>query len=288
MASKDEIYSAYTTDGYASADVDSTDMSQENAGEVKKAIGENSNKGVSESEYVEKIVEEISECRCKESLKLEVLDRPLGNVSEKPSEDERTFENKDGRTSNSKDLGNGSLEFTEKTINSEKKKESFILVGLHTCGNLSPTLLRSFVNCPEVKGIVLVGCCYMKLTCDVVETSCDDPVVNKQGHHNFDSAEMNSCNCDTGEPCTAKCGLGETFSSKRTSDRVSSCNCMTSVVGKSSNFIDGFTKINGFPMSNFLRKQNCPEIGWDAFELACHNLDNYLNRLEGIFVIFFD
>ena len=39
-----------------------------------------------------------------------------------------------------------------------------VLAGLHACGDLTPTLLRVFVNCPAVSALVSVGCCYMKLS----------------------------------------------------------------------------------------------------------------------------
>ncbi|MCJ8728657.1 hypothetical protein PDJAM_G00006870 [Pangasius djambal] len=40
----------------------------------------------------------------------------------------------------------------------------FVLTGLHACGDLSATLLRHFANCPHVRGITSVACCYMKIT----------------------------------------------------------------------------------------------------------------------------
>lgn len=43
-------------------------------------------------------------------------------------------------------------------------EEDFVLTGLHACGDLSTTLLRHFVNCPHVRGITSVACCYMKTT----------------------------------------------------------------------------------------------------------------------------
>lgn len=52
-----------------------------------------------------------------------------------------------------------------------EKNANFGLVGLHPCGDLGPTLLRHFVNCDEIKSICVVGCCYMKLTCDDLNTS---------------------------------------------------------------------------------------------------------------------
>ncbi|KAM3918684.1 methyltransferase-like protein 25B [Leptodactylus fuscus] len=45
---------------------------------------------------------------------------------------------------------------------------SFILTGLHACGDLSVAMLRHFARCPKVVGITSVACCYMKLTtCEV-------------------------------------------------------------------------------------------------------------------------
>ena len=43
--------------------------------------------------------------------------------------------------------------------------EKFILVGLHTCGDLGPTMFRVLRQCDQMVGLVSVGCCYMKLTC---------------------------------------------------------------------------------------------------------------------------
>ncbi|XP_034409109.1 protein RRNAD1 isoform X2 [Cyclopterus lumpus] len=46
----------------------------------------------------------------------------------------------------------------------EEASPDFVLTGLHACGDLSATLLRHFVNCPHVRGITSVACCYMKTT----------------------------------------------------------------------------------------------------------------------------
>ncbi|XP_066539444.1 protein RRNAD1 [Hoplias malabaricus] len=50
------------------------------------------------------------------------------------------------------------------SCNKGLNSSDFVLTGLHACGDLSATLLRHFVNCPRVKGITSVACCYMKLT----------------------------------------------------------------------------------------------------------------------------
>ncbi|KAJ3179438.1 hypothetical protein HDU85_004848 [Gaertneriomyces sp. JEL0708] len=41
----------------------------------------------------------------------------------------------------------------------------FVLIGLHSCGDLSGvTMLRTFLECEEVKAVVIVGCCYHRVT----------------------------------------------------------------------------------------------------------------------------
>ena len=39
----------------------------------------------------------------------------------------------------------------------------FVLTGLHACGDLTPTMLRVFVACPQAAALAAVGCCYMKI-----------------------------------------------------------------------------------------------------------------------------
>ncbi|XP_051922317.1 protein RRNAD1 isoform X1 [Hippocampus zosterae] len=43
-------------------------------------------------------------------------------------------------------------------------QREMVLTSLHACGDLSPTLLRHFVQCPHIRAITSVSCCYMKLT----------------------------------------------------------------------------------------------------------------------------
>lgn len=45
------------------------------------------------------------------------------------------------------------------------EKFNFGIIGLHPCGNLASILTNFFLNAPEAKFLNLVGCCYMKLTC---------------------------------------------------------------------------------------------------------------------------
>ena len=49
-------------------------------------------------------------------------------------------------------------------IENETKEDRFVLASLHACGDLTPTLLRVFVDCESAVGLASVGCCYMKLS----------------------------------------------------------------------------------------------------------------------------
>ncbi|KAG7591912.1 S-adenosyl-L-methionine-dependent methyltransferase [Arabidopsis thaliana x Arabidopsis arenosa] len=49
---------------------------------------------------------------------------------------------------------------------------SLVLAGLHACGDLSVTMLRTFMECEEVKAVVSIGCCYNLLSEKSSEDSC--------------------------------------------------------------------------------------------------------------------
>ncbi|KAF3792204.1 RRNAD1 protein [Nymphaea thermarum] len=46
----------------------------------------------------------------------------------------------------------------------ESMNPSLLLAGLHACGNLSVNMLRTFLDCEEVKAVVSIGCCYNLLS----------------------------------------------------------------------------------------------------------------------------
>lgn len=45
-----------------------------------------------------------------------------------------------------------------------QSQSSLVLSGLHACGDLSVTMLRTFLECEEVKAVVSIGCCYNLLS----------------------------------------------------------------------------------------------------------------------------
>jgi hypothetical protein len=42
------------------------------------------------------------------------------------------------------------------------RTHQLFLIGLHTCGSLASTMLRLFLEIPQIKVFVGVGCCYYK------------------------------------------------------------------------------------------------------------------------------
>uniref|UniRef100_A0A1I7XVH6 DNA helicase n=1 Tax=Heterorhabditis bacteriophora TaxID=37862 RepID=A0A1I7XVH6_HETBA len=52
---------------------------------------------------------------------------------------------------------------TKDEVFSEGKNTSALILGLHPCGNLSPSIIRIFNNLPSASVIMLLGCCYHKL-----------------------------------------------------------------------------------------------------------------------------
>ncbi|KAJ1430714.1 S-adenosyl-L-methionine-dependent methyltransferase [Sesbania bispinosa] len=58
-------------------------------------------------------------------------------------------------------------------------KPSTVLAGLHACGDLSVTMLKTFLDCKDVKAIVSIGCCYNLLSEESIrdgESQCGFPM----------------------------------------------------------------------------------------------------------------
>lgn len=53
----------------------------------------------------------------------------------------------------------------------EEEINGITMTGLHTCGNLSPTCLRLFVNDNDIRSLVNVGCCYHLLEETIIESN---------------------------------------------------------------------------------------------------------------------
>uniref|UniRef100_A0A2R5L8G1 Putative rrna adenine n-6-methyltransferase n=1 Tax=Ornithodoros turicata TaxID=34597 RepID=A0A2R5L8G1_9ACAR len=57
-------------------------------------------------------------------------------------------------------------QFTRSSWSHRGEDHPFVLVGLHSCGDLGPSVLRLFAQVPTCRAVALVGCCYMKMTDD--------------------------------------------------------------------------------------------------------------------------
>ncbi|XP_052178307.1 uncharacterized protein LOC127792047 isoform X3 [Diospyros lotus] len=71
---------------------------------------------------------------------------------------------------------------------SEGSKSSLLLVGLHACGDLSVTMLRTFLECSEVKAVISIGCCYNLLSeegANTGDSQCGFPMSKGVKHAGF-------------------------------------------------------------------------------------------------------
>ena len=117
-------------------------------------------------------------------------------------------------------------------------------MGLHTCGDLAPTLLRVFAQSRRVAAVVSVGCCYMKLTSSSMTTPLRSatPTSAANDHFKPNQHAVDTPTHSKGTPTYG--GVPE-----------------------------------GYPMSHFLREEWPHPLSYGARELACHAVDIYRERL---------
>ncbi|KAL2483875.1 S-adenosyl-L-methionine-dependent methyltransferase superfamily protein [Forsythia ovata] len=85
--------------------------------------------------------------------------------------------NNDGGNVNEKPLeGSAGNELTSSLH--ANGKPSLVLAGLHACGDLSVTMLRTFIECTDVRAVISIGCCYNLLSEGIIEadTQCGFPM----------------------------------------------------------------------------------------------------------------
>ncbi|XP_055823097.1 uncharacterized protein LOC129891682 isoform X2 [Solanum dulcamara] len=70
--------------------------------------------------------------------------------------------------------------FAEDILPSRSYSDStLVIAGLHACGDLSVTMLRTFLECDNAKAVISVGCCYNLLSEEAIDTAdscCGFPV----------------------------------------------------------------------------------------------------------------
>lgn len=75
----------------------------------------------------------------------------------------RKVEDKEIGDGNEKSAGTGESIRSIGELGNVGHGRGFALVGLHSCGDLVPTMLRVFAERKECKAVHAVSCCYMKL-----------------------------------------------------------------------------------------------------------------------------
>lgn len=73
----------------------------------------------------------------------------------------------------------------ELSLESGKKCERVMLVGLHSCGDLSASILQTFAECETISGVICVGCCYSLLTLPQAHPQPYQPYQPYQSHRPF-------------------------------------------------------------------------------------------------------
>lgn len=138
----------------------------------------------------------------------------------------------------------------------------FIIVGLHTCGDLAPTILRVYAQSREVVGLLSVGCCYMKLSCPDGRDSLDAGTVEVGSKH---TGQWDNVPGDATDNPDGMAAL-----------LVDGASCSTGV-----NVNEGTGW--GYPMSKCLTQlpASHTQLSYAAREVACHSIEMYRERLVG-------
>ena len=137
--------------------------------------------------------------------------------------------------------------------NTVPKDTPYILVGLHTCGDLGPTMLRVYAQSERVVGLLSVGCCYMKLNC---------PSVRESG-------------------TMSQLPSSEDLLPNSIDAKTNCCSSRDRRATKPSPASKG--KMWGYPMSHCLLELplSHTQLSYEAREVACHSVDTYRQRLVG-------
>ena len=142
------------------------------------------------------------------------------------------------------------------TSNQPEPMRKYLLVGLHTCGDLAPTILRLFAKSETIVGVVSVGCCYMKLTC----LSCDLPPAPN-------IPTCSSCGCHMAATSVHMC-----METNPQGELCGDGGLGTPIMPR---------LLLGYPMSRRIRSLPSHSLSYEAREMACHALEAYTERLEG-------
>lgn len=165
------------------------------------------------------------------------------------------------------------------------KKGTFILTGLHTCGDLAATMLRVFVQSKKAVGLASVGCCYMKLT-DLAldrEEMEEGGEEREKGEEKRGEKEGEKRGEKEGEKGEEKGGEKRGKKREREKEGEKGEERGGEKRGKKrEREMEGEKEgVAGYPMSRFLRGLNTHTLSYAAKELACHSNAALHERFHG-------
>lgn len=157
--------------------------------------------------------------------------------------------------------------------------ERFILVGLHTCGDLGPTMLRVFSHCDRIVGLISVGCCYMKITC--LTSSPEMSLYQNACSHNTASHPLCAPKPQVSVSGVLKSGTGGLSHGGRPSETGSGVeHSPTAQVDTEENLSQVMSEEIGYPLSELVRSLPNHSLSYEAREVACHALEAFRERLQ--------
>ncbi|XP_064115991.1 uncharacterized protein LOC135221910 isoform X2 [Macrobrachium nipponense] len=77
-------------------------------------------------------------------------------------------------SSTEKEVVSSEEKLQEISKQSSTVSESALLIGLHSCADLSSVMIKMFKYCPKISSVVLFSCCYHKLDNNIVVKNCSE------------------------------------------------------------------------------------------------------------------
>lgn len=173
--------------------------------------------------------------------------------------------------------------------------DDHVLVGLHTCGDLGPTMLRVFAACPHAQGLVSVGCCYMKMTTaenQLQPMAQVPPPATSSGKvpslplvrgevpsQPLVPGELPSQPLIPGEVPSQPHVPGEVPSQPLAPGQVPVVHSPPPLPSEVPPPLPPAGQLLGYPMSQFVSSLAGHELSYRAREVSCHALESYAPRL---------
>jgi len=148
----------------------------------------------------------------------------------------------------------------------------YLLIGLHTCGDLASTMLKVFKSTPAISAVVSVSCCYFKMTLNETEEKSPAEML-----HSLSITETGDVGIN-GDLSYDNFTLGSMYRLLEHNTNLSPT-VFTSEIEQNGNLTVDSGPEYGFPLSKFLQHIPCQPLRYKSFETACHFIDDYTEKL---------